>query len=404
MFEGYGIELEYMIVDKETLDVKPIADDLLRHQLGEIGSDFDNGIVTWSNELVMHVIEIKSTRPESDLEALQRAFSRNIAQINHILEEYDAMLLPSAAHPFMNPFTDTKLWPHDNNEVYDRYDKIFDCRGYGWSNLQSTHLNLPFNNNEDFAKLHAAIRVILPLLPALCASSPILGSAASGMLDTRLKYYKLNQSKIPSITGKVIPEAVFNFEDYKKNIYSIIEKDIAPFNEDGILDPVWVNSRGAIARFDRGSIEIRIMDIQECPAADLAIINLVNETLKLLVSEKLSSFTNQTQADTNLLSTIFDNVIVSGAQTKVEATEFCKLFGISTSCAIQEIWKHILGQIPAQDAYTKKWQSIIHFILERGTLAERILQSTAGDYSQERLLTVYKELSVCLAEDRMFGS
>ena len=29
LFEGFGIELEYMIVDAETLDVKPIADRLI---------------------------------------------------------------------------------------------------------------------------------------------------------------------------------------------------------------------------------------------------------------------------------------------------------------------------------------------------------------------------------------
>jgi len=168
LFHGYGIELEYMLVDKDSLIVRPIADDLLKYELGEIGSDFTNGMVTWSNELVLHVIEIKSTQPESDLEALEKAFNRNISRINTILEEWNAMLMPSAAHPFMNPFKETKLWPHDNNEVYELYNKIFDCSGHGWSNLQSTHLNLPFSGDVEFAKLHAAVRMILPLLP-VCA-------------------------------------------------------------------------------------------------------------------------------------------------------------------------------------------------------------------------------------------
>lgn len=43
LFDGFGIELEYMIVDKETLQVKPIADNLLKHELGTIGSDFEMG-------------------------------------------------------------------------------------------------------------------------------------------------------------------------------------------------------------------------------------------------------------------------------------------------------------------------------------------------------------------------
>ena len=212
LFYGYGIELEYMLVDKDTLKAKPLADDLLKNALGEIGSDFENGIVTWSNELVLHVIELKSTQPESDLEALENAFERNISHVNAILEEWNAMLMPTAAHPFMDPFTETKLWPHGNNEVYELYNKIFDCKGHGWANLQSTHLNLPFSGEAEFAKLHAAIRMILPILPALCASSPVLDGKLSGMLDSRLRYYKTNQAQLPSITGMVIPEAVFSFE------------------------------------------------------------------------------------------------------------------------------------------------------------------------------------------------
>src|SRR5678815_4652510 len=95
---------------------------------------------------------------------------------------------------------------------------------------QSTHLNLPFYDDEEFAKLHAAVRMILPILPALCASSPILDGKFTGMMDTRLRYYKTNQSRIPSITGKVIPEAVFSRRNYFNTIYEKIKTDIAPFD------------------------------------------------------------------------------------------------------------------------------------------------------------------------------
>ncbi len=145
------------------MDIRPIADELLKNVLGAVGSDFENDIVTWSNELVLHVIELKSTRPESNFNTLSSAFSDNVTKINSILKQWDAMLLPTAAHPWMNPLTETKLWTH-NNEVYNIYNKIFDCRGHGWSNLQSTHLNLPFYDDEEFTKLHAAVRLVLPIL------------------------------------------------------------------------------------------------------------------------------------------------------------------------------------------------------------------------------------------------
>lgn len=404
LFQGYGIELEYMLVDRDTLAVKPMADELIRHETGSYESDFENGIVTWSNELVLHVVELKSTHPESNFNALENAFASNIRRINAILASSNAMLMPTAAHPFMDPLTETRLWPHDNNEVYDIYNRIFDCRGHGWSNLQSTHLNLPFYDDEEFAKLHAAVRLILPLLPALCASSPVLDGRPTGMLDTRLKYYKTNQSKIPSITGRVIPEAVFSKRNYLNSIYEKIKADIAPFDKDHVLNPIWVNSRGAIPRFDRGSIEIRIMDIQECPSADIAILTLVIETIKALVAEKFIDFESQTRWKTDTLSHLLDRVSEQGAKAVVEDPAYPQVYGMAPGrVTVGELWHHILERLlrsgNASVAATMKEMNVI---LREGCLSERILKAIGDNSSRERIATVYKRLADCLDQNRMF--
>lgn len=404
LFQGYGVELEYMIVDRDTLEVKSITDELLKHELGEYGSDFENGIVTWSNELVMHVVELKSTKPELDFDALKKAFHENIKRINHILAQWNAMLLPSAAHPFMNPVKETKLWPHDNNEVYAIYNKIFDCSGHGWSNLQSTHLNLPFADPVEFGKLHAAIRLILPLLPALCASSPILSGKAWGYLDTRLTYYKTNQSRIPSITGQIIPEAIFSKADYEELIFEKIKKDIAPFDPEDILDPVWVNSRGAITRFDRGSIEIRIMDVQECPSADLAIVTLVNETLKEFTKEQFLTYKEQIKWEAFPLAELLDKSIKDGPKAIFENVDYLKIFGIhKDSVTAKEIWHVIIKHLVNTGNNTVlQWMPELNTILTEGTLSERILKDLNEDFSKVALIKTYKKLGLCLAENKMF--
>ncbi len=406
LFQGYGVELEYMIVDRDTLEVKSISDELLKNQLDEYGSDFENGLVTWSNELVLHVIELKSTKPELDFEALRLSFHENVKLINNILSEWNAMLLPTAAHPFMNPIKETKLWPHDNNEVYAIYNKIFDCSGHGWSNLQSTHLNLPFANEEEFVKLHSAIRLILPLLPALCASSPILDGKSSGYLDTRLTFYKTNQARIPSITGHVIPESIHSENDYHQLIFEKIKKDIALFDSYNVLDPIWVNSRGAITRFDRGSIEIRIMDVQECPSADLAIITLVNETLKALVKEQFIRHKAQLRWETKPLVELLDKTILTGARANFENSDYLKIFGIKKeSASAKEIWQTIIKHHLKSNSETlKRFMPELNIILDEGTLSDRILKSLDGNFSTENLQKVYKRLAFCLAENKMFHS
>ncbi len=403
LFQGYGIELEYMLVDKDTLAIKPITDELLKHELGTYGNDFENGIVTWSNELVLHVIELKSTRPESNFNALENAFADDIKRINTLLNKHHAMLMPTAAHPFMDPMTETKLWPHDSNEVYELYDKIFNSKGHGWSNLQSTHLNLPFYDDEEFAKLHAAIRLVLPILPALCASSPILDGKLTGMLDTRLDFYKTNQAKIPSITGRVIPEAIFSKRNYLNTVYEKIKADISIHDPDNILNPIWVNSRGAIPRFDRGSIEIRVMDIQESPSADMAIIDLVIETLKALVNEKFISLPEQMKFKTEGLVQIFDKTIRQGQQTQINSLEYLNIFGIATACNAGELWQKIVDRLIASgNTSLEKWKPQLSVILTEGTLSDRIIKSLNGDYSLDMIKRTYRHLSDCLAQNKMF--
>lgn len=404
LFQGYGIELEYMLVDKDTLEVKPITDELLKHELGEYGSDFKNGIVTWSNELVLHVIEIKSSEPELNFNALENGFAENIRRINAILTKWNAILMPTAAHPFMDPLKETKLWPHDSNEVYEVYDKIFNTKGHGWSNLQSTHLNLPFYDDEEFAKLHAAIRIVLPILPALCASSPIMEGKPTGMVDTRLKYYKTNQARIPSITGKVIPEAIFSKRNYLNSIYEKIKTDIAPFDTENILNPIWVNSRGAIPRFDRGSIEIRLMDIQECPTADMAIISLVIETIKAFVNEKFISLDSQMKMKTDTLAGIFDRCMTTGQKTEIVGSEFMEAFGMSgDKTTAGDVWKHTMDRlIKGGNTSLEKWTPELSVILTEGTLSDRILSTLDGDYSLESIKSVYRNLCDCLEQNKIF--
>src|SRR5688572_25014992 len=404
LFQGYGIELEYMLVDRDTLKVKPVTDELIKHETGAYQSDFENGIVTWSNELVLHVVEIKSSKPENNLNALEHGFAENVKRINAILAGWNTMLMPAAAHPFMDPLMETKLWPHENNEVYDIYNKIFDCRGHGWSNLQSTHLNLPFYDDEEFAKLHAAVRMILPILPALCASSPILDGKLTGSLDTRLKFYRTNQAKIPSITGRVIPEAVFSRRNYLNTIYEKIKSDIAPYDPGNELNPIWVNSRGAIPRFDRGSIEIRLMDIQECPAADMALVTLVIETIKALVHGRFIDFESQMKWKTEALAQILDQTTSKAGQAMLDNEEYLALFDFPSSKALaNELWQHILQHLLKKGNLSlERYRKELNVILEDGTLAHRIVRAIDKDQSTENIAGVYRRLSDCLSQNKMF--
>src|SRR2546421_126116 len=122
----------------------------------------------------------------------------------------------SGLHPWMDPARDMRLGPHEGSEIYETFNRIFGCRGHGWANLQSVHVNLPFADDEEFGRLHAAIRLILPIVPALAASSPFVEGRATGMLDNRLAVHGSNSSRVPSIAGRVVPEPVFSIQRYRR--------------------------------------------------------------------------------------------------------------------------------------------------------------------------------------------
>ncbi len=77
LFDRYGVELEYMIVDAESLSVRPIADEVLRRVAGEYVNEVERGPLAWSNELVLHVIELKTNGPALKDSTDSMAYSRN---------------------------------------------------------------------------------------------------------------------------------------------------------------------------------------------------------------------------------------------------------------------------------------------------------------------------------------
>jgi len=413
LFEGVGVELEYMIVDAGSLDVVPRSDHILHTIAGEYTTEVEHGDLAWSNELVLHVLELKTNGPAPSLQGLEGRFVSDIGEVSEILSGIHARLMPGAAHPWMDPSRETRLWPHEANEIYDAFDRIFGCKGHGWSNLQCTHVNLPFDGDTEFARLHAAIRLVLPIIPALAASSPILDGRLTGLMDSRMHYYRENQKKIPSITGSVIPEPVFTRREYEESILGRIYADIAPFDPDGTLRYEWLNARGAIARFDRDTIEIRIIDVQECPRADLAVLHALTCVLRALVAEKWQPLERQKRADTGALNTVLVATTHAADAAVIRDRDYLDAFGIrAREATAHDVWEHLVESVvAADDDFTDGWQQAISVILNEGPLSRRIIRAVAGEtpgpaarlgLDRDRLRAVYTSLCDCLARNQMF--
>jgi gamma-glutamyl:cysteine ligase YbdK (ATP-grasp superfamily) len=399
LFERVGVEIEYMIVDADTLNVQPIADELFRDVLGEYASDVAGDRVTWSNELVAHVVELKTTEPAKSVREACADFVPEIARINDRLRGRQAILLPGAMHPWMDPRTETKLWPHEGHEVYANFDRVFGCQGHGWSNLQSMHLNLPFAGDDEFARLHAAVRLVLPIIPGLAASSPFEEGKTTGWLDSRLKHYRTNSRKIRAVAGDVIPEPVRSEAEYHDRIFQPMFRAIAPFDPKEEMREEWLNARGAIARFTRGSIEIRVIDSQESPAADAIVGSAIVAIARALVEEKWSSFHAQFEVDQPSLVAIFDDACRFADQAVARNREYLLALGVDREEAtLQEIWSDLARRLPEEIGVP------LMDLIDRGPLARRILQGIDEDATPQDMEGMARRLADSLASNTFFAA
>lgn len=389
---AFGIELEYMIVDRATLAVRPIADKLLAAFADGSPVDVDRGATAWSNELALHVIELKTNGPTPSLAGWAAAFTRDIRVINDELAEHGAMLLPGAMHPTMDPAHETELWPHEHSEIYRTYDRIFICRRHGWANLQSCHVNLPFSGDDEFERLHGAIRALLPIMPALAASSPIMEGRITGSLDSRLDVYLHHQDRMPEATGDVIPEVYRSQDEYEEKVFQPLRRAAAALDPSGILRPEFLNARAAIARFERGAIEIRVLDVQETPRMDLAIAMLVSATASALAEERWAPISSLHAIPTESLTRLFKSVIQGGETVEISDRNLLRVFGCRGPIVVSDLWARLAAELNDGSPAWRELAPSLGLILREGPLARRLIASCGRSPDAELIETLWRRL------------
>ncbi|MCA8959668.1 MAG: glutamate--cysteine ligase [Planctomycetes bacterium] len=404
-FEAIGIELEYMIVDATSLDVRPICDRLMEAEAGKIVADVEFDDVSWSNELTAHVVELKTTTPPPRLEGWADHFDAHLRRIRNHLQPLGARLMPGAMHPWMDPGTEMKLWPHDYRPIYEAMHRVFDCRGHGWANLQSLHINLPFRGDEEFGRLHAAIRAVLPILPALAASSPAQDGVLTGRLDQRLMNYRHHCDRLRSMVADVVPEPVFSIDEYHERVLGWIYRELEPLDPEGLLRHEFANARGAIARFERSAIEIRVIDVQECPRADLAIAALATSVVRALGEEAWGRLDDLKTLGTEPLVAIFDACIADADEAVIADRDYLDALGIpgSTSMTAGEVWRQLRRSVERyRSDDLSAFASDLDLLFDHGPLARRLREALGDRPDRSRFASVYTELCDALDRGELF--
>jgi gamma-glutamyl:cysteine ligase YbdK (ATP-grasp superfamily) len=352
-----GPEHEFSLVNQE-LKVLPISDKIIKDYCGKIVNFVKLPSFTFGKELQMHVMEVKANLPFKSPIEFEEIMQNAVSTLNQIVQKHGAMLLGTGMNPLMH-LKDTAIWPHYHKKIYQEYGKIFNLTQHGWLNIQSFHLNLPYQKETDGIQIHNQLANLSAYLPAIAASSPIYEGKNGCDIDNRLEFYKINQKEIPSVTADVIPEYATSFSQYKHDVIERYSQDLAAAGASKtLLHREWVNSRGVIFRFDRCAIEVRVMDEQECVKSDVALGCFVRSALRGLIALK----TDLLQHD--LLARDFNMVVKDALNAQVSNPHG------KTARQVCQYYLNLAIEYATEDE--KKYLWLIKKRVENGSLSEII--------------------------------
>ena len=164
-----GTEHEYSINDREFRPL-PINDKIIQDLNGEVVNEFQFGDVNLSKELQKNVIEIVPNLPGTSVQGLEKTLYGGMKQLYQATHDR-YRFLGLGMHPLLK-LEQTSVWDHEDKEIYEVYDRLFDIKQHGWLNIQAIQINVPFRNDEELVHLFNRTRSIIPYLVAIGASSP----------------------------------------------------------------------------------------------------------------------------------------------------------------------------------------------------------------------------------------
>jgi len=365
-----GTEHEFSINDAE-FRALPASDAILREACGRYESEIRFGDINLGKELQKTVIEMVPRSPAEEIAALESQLVKGMAKFNNVFGgRY--RLLGLGMHPTARP-ADIPVWDHDEGEYYRVYDRLFTIRQHGWLNIQALQVNLSYRDSRELVSRFNRIRMLLPYLVAVTASSPVVEGKLTDACDNRLLFYRENQKEIPEICSGIVPEKIRSVADHRsrqEEIYRALRSRGAE-----ILCEEWVDSSGVIVRFSRKCLEIKALDEQESIRSDMAVTAFVRSLMRC---HSLPVETGQ-----DALLALMEDAITQG--TNGMRPELRQLY--------DRAWQHATDD-------ERRYLPVVRDRIEHGSLAERITRRISRG---EPLTGVLSDMAACLRENRPCG-
>ena len=232
-----GIEEEFSILDRETLDLVPRYEEL------RAAADADPGLAeAVAGELISSEIEVISGAGANFADAVARQRERR-GRMFSLAAEHGVSLGATGTHPW----ADYRRQPIIDTEHYRRVEE--GLQYVAWrNNTFSLHVHAGVRDLDRAVQVCDRLRPVLPQLLAISANSPFLDGRDSGLHSAR------TQSFTKSFPRCGVPDHFGGWAAYRSYIEFLLRtRSIVEFTQ------VWWSVR---PHFSFGTVEVRICDAQ----------------------------------------------------------------------------------------------------------------------------------------------
>lgn len=242
-----GGEIELQILDQQSLELKPICNQILEEIKGETNRT--------KGEIFQSMIELESG-VSSNAHEIESDWAVELERVKNVALKHGAVIGATGTHPF-SLISERVLSP----EI--RYKKLIEKNQWIARRIAifGLHTHIGMKDKESAIRFYRFYMALSPLLLGLSASSPFWESENTGLSSVRSTFFE-------SIPSGGHPPCLNNWQEFEGLFSKLISSGAIGSHKD-----LWWDLRPSL---DYGTIEIRICDVMPTLKENAAIIALVH--------------------------------------------------------------------------------------------------------------------------------
>ncbi len=253
-----GVEIEFQILDKNTLNLVPLAPLLLENSPRILAPRI-------THEFIRSILELQTgiCRTVRDVE---NDLMETCSMAEELAEDNGCLLHAASLHPFAK--SSEQILTKD--ERYERIMNELQIVGRQFIS-QGLHVHIGLPDGDTAIRVCNIIQLYLPLLLSLSTSSPFSNGEDTGLLSYRTKLFEV----LP-LAG--IYEYFTDWQHFADEVQNLIDLGVI-----GSISDLWWDAR---PNPNFGTIELRICDLPGRFSDILALVALMQAMIAYIVEER----------------------------------------------------------------------------------------------------------------------